>query len=120
MVRPGLPVNARSEVEILAVDEDLVLARVRPLTGRKHQIRVQLADAGLPILGDPLYGTVPSHDPEDLSLRLWLDAHQLAVRAFPLPSGDELLTATWTSSRAPADFLRRAARSRNPAAPGAG
>ena len=28
----------------------------RPRTGRKHQIRVHLAEAGLPILGDPLYG----------------------------------------------------------------
>jgi tRNA pseudouridine32 synthase/23S rRNA pseudouridine746 synthase len=120
VVRPGLPVNARSEIEILAVDEDLVLARVRPSTGRKHQIRVQLADAGLPILGDPLYGTAPSHDPENLSLRLWLDARQLAVRAFPSPSGDEDLTATWTSSRPPTEFLRRAVHNRDPAPPGAG
>jgi len=32
------------------------LVEARPLTGRKHQIRVQLAAAGLPILGDVLYG----------------------------------------------------------------
>ena len=27
-----------------------------PISGRKHQIRVQLAAEGLPILGDALYG----------------------------------------------------------------
>lgn len=32
------------------------LVEARPVTGRKHQIRVQLAAHGLPILGDVLYG----------------------------------------------------------------
>ena len=109
IVRPELPANARCEVEVLTIDDGLVLARVRPSTGRKHQLRVQLAHEGLPILGDPLYGSVRSNDPEDLTHRLWLDAHQLEIRAFPRPSGREPLTAAWTSGRPPLEVFRRAA-----------
>jgi tRNA pseudouridine32 synthase/23S rRNA pseudouridine746 synthase len=108
VVRPDRPPNARCEVEVIAVENGLVHTRVRPLTGRKHQIRVQLAQAGLPILGDPLYGTNPSNDPEDLSQRLWLDAHRLIVNNFPGPHDTESLTAVWTSSRPPTEFFRRA------------
>ena len=34
-------------------------AEIRLLTGRHHQIRVQFASRGLPLLGDRKYGTVP-------------------------------------------------------------
>ena len=112
VVRPDLPANAHCEVEVLAIDGGLVLVRVRPTTGRKHQIRVQLAHEGLPILGDPLYGSVRSNNPEDLARRLWLDAHQLSIREFPRPSSNEVLTAEWFSSRTPAEFFRRALQSR--------
>jgi len=110
VVRPELAPNARCEVEVMAVKNDLVLTRVRPLTGRKHQIRVQLAHEGLPILGDPLYGAKQSHNPDDLTQRLWLDAHRLVVTGFPGPSGTEELTAEWTSSRPPMEFFWRALR----------
>jgi len=37
----------------------LALVEARPRTGRTHQIRVHLAAAGLPVLGDALYGGPP-------------------------------------------------------------
>ena len=46
-------------------DEPFSLVEVTPLTGRKHQIRIHLAHAGFPIVGDKLYG-----DDEQRYLRL--------------------------------------------------
>ncbi|MFO0995445.1 MAG: RluA family pseudouridine synthase [Alphaproteobacteria bacterium] len=46
----------------------LVLCRLG--SGRTHQIRVHLADRGHPVLGDPLYGSIPRRAPEALKTRL--------------------------------------------------
>jgi 23S rRNA pseudouridine1911/1915/1917 synthase len=47
-----------------------VLVEARPLTGRRHQVRVHLAHAGLPILGDALYGRADPRVPR-LMLHAW-------------------------------------------------
>ena len=44
---------------VLASDESKSLVRVRLLTGRSHQIRVQFASRGMPLLGDRKYGGAP-------------------------------------------------------------
>jgi 23S rRNA pseudouridine1911/1915/1917 synthase len=55
------------------------LLRVRLDTGRTHQIRVQLAEAGFPVLGDAVYGVA-----SPLIERQALHAVRLA---FPSPAG---------------------------------
>jgi RluA family pseudouridine synthase len=47
---------ARTEFTVHAAFPGGLLVEARPRTGRKHQIRVHLAEEGLPILGDILYG----------------------------------------------------------------
>ena len=68
------------------------LLHVRPVTGRTHQIRVHLAYAQFPIVGDPVYGR--RGDTSGLG-RQFLHAWRLTVR---LPHGGE---RTFTAPLAP-------------------
>lgn len=48
--------TAVTHYETLASNEEFALVRLSLETGRTHQIRVHMAHAGCPLLGDPLYG----------------------------------------------------------------
>ncbi|HEX8199084.1 MAG TPA: RluA family pseudouridine synthase [Isosphaeraceae bacterium] len=53
---------------------------LRPITGRSHQLRVQLAARGLPIVGDRKYGAASSLEALDGGHRVALHARELVVR----------------------------------------
>jgi 23S rRNA pseudouridine1911/1915/1917 synthase len=65
---------AATRVRVLQRGHDRLLVEAKPLTGRKHQIRVHLASVAAPIIGDLRYGT-PSARP----IRLMLHAERLEL-----------------------------------------
>jgi tRNA pseudouridine32 synthase / 23S rRNA pseudouridine746 synthase len=51
---PGEP-NAETHIELIETRSSLGRYRLNPVTGKKHQLRVQLCELGIPILNDRLY-----------------------------------------------------------------
>ena len=68
---------------VLANAPGQTLLEARPETGRKHQIRVQLAKAGSPILGDAKYGGTPWRG-DGIALHAWRLRLEHPVRRTPL------------------------------------
>lgn len=76
-VVPGEP-NAKTLVEVVEVRGAIARYRLTPATGKTHQLRLHLAELGLPILGDPLYPSVVEVEPDDYSRSIRLVARSLA------------------------------------------
>jgi len=76
--------SALTRVRVLARGEERTLVEARLETGRMHQIRVHLAHAGFPLVGDELYGNAEREDA--LSLHAWL-------LSFPSPDGGRRFVA---------------------------
>ena len=84
--------RAVTHLESLEVLHASTLVSCRLETGRTHQIRVHLADAGHPVVGDPLYGKSVS-DPilREVSQRLGRQALHATLLAFEHPITGEAL-----------------------------
>ncbi|WP_235033196.1 RluA family pseudouridine synthase [Rubripirellula obstinata] len=55
----------------VAKNDQATLLAIRLISGRKHQIRVQLADRGLPIFGDRKYGSKEGFASPGIALHSW-------------------------------------------------
>lgn len=78
----GMLRDAVTHYEVVADNGTHALLRIRPETGRTHQIRVHLKAIHHPIVGDPLYA--PNRKADLGFARLGLHAFQLDL---PLPDG---------------------------------
>lgn len=107
-VDPKRGKKSQTDFTVLEKFVGFTLIRCAPLTGRTHQIRVHLADLGLPIVGDGLYGGEPlflsqlkrdyrpSREGQEHPLigRLALHAESLTV-AHPLTKAATRIESSW-------------------------
>lgn len=91
----------RTVKTLVALEQNLEasLLEIKLLTGRHHQIRVQLSNADMPILGDAKYGSIESKDfSNEACKKLALCAYKLRFK-HPM-TGEEL-----TFERVPEDEI---------------
>ncbi len=75
-IKTDRPRQAETEYRVCRVYQEFTYLEIRPLTGRMHQIRVHMAAAGHPLVGDNRYGRRSRKGP---SPRLFLHARTLAI-----------------------------------------
>lgn len=88
--------EARLAYKLIAASDRYNLLEVNLMTGRKHQIRVQLSSIGCPVKGDLKYGAKRSNPDGSISLhaRRVVFEHPVSKKMIdvtaPVPAGDAL------------------------------
>ena len=72
----GTP-NAQTEIRLLETRGAASLYELKPLTGKKHQLRVHMMKLGMPLLNDTLYPDVLPAGTEDYAKPLKLLAKNI-------------------------------------------
>jgi 23S rRNA pseudouridine1911/1915/1917 synthase len=80
---------ARASWRVLRVGPAVTKLELRPSTGRSHQLRVQLAGRGKPILGDRKYGASRLLRADDGEYRIALHAREIS---FTHPTRGEVIS----------------------------
>ncbi len=94
---------ALTTVAVVAQGEQASLLRLRPHTGRTHQLRVHLQHIGHPLLGDALYGGRRYVAPQGARPAQSIPRCMLHARRLRLPH-PHLATPLCVESAPPADF----------------
>ena len=90
--------KARVVYRVVARCAGVSKLELRPATGRSHQLRVQLANRGMPIVGDRKYRAATVLKAEDGGHRIALHARQLS---FKHPTREEVISVV---APVPADW----------------
>lgn len=86
--------NCMLSFQVIGKNDVGYLLEIKPTTGRFHQIRAQLANIGLPIVGDDKYGSDQEYLPRSICLHAWKltyeDSGSKESHTFeaPLPKND--------------------------------
>ncbi len=89
-VTPKAPANALTHIQVLEIKGDSALYQLKPVTGKRHQLRVHMNALGIPIQGDGIYpvltpeGQIDYDNPLQLLAKSieWLDPISGEVRWF--------------------------------------
>lgn len=95
---PGAKLS-KLKYKVIAEGDRYSILEVKLLTGRKHQIRVQLASTGTPIKGDLKYGAKRSNPGGGISLLAKriefihpVSKEEIIIETEPLPEMDKILS----------------------------